>query len=311
MVAVPGAASRRARTDEGEFPMSYRPFRPRWYIAALTTGVVAFATAAGPATAQVPEPSGQLRSTVTHNQWKIQLYTGDAGTEIAVRHDQGGLETVLRPSADLNCPTGAIIGCRPAIDLPRPDRLRGKGIVVHADTPDPFHPPEISTVMFTGEGAHCCFTAIGYSRGQDGPWDKRTVNSGSTGITTDGKGRIQVGDPRWETLDWPYAASRPYLTWRTLTPTSGGAKWKDTTTKADHRKRLRAASTALRKLQRSKGRQQREQQRSTRAVIAAHRKALGQSKQVRRDRQGYRKLYGAASLKRLDRGLKRVVRARS
>lgn len=148
-------------------------------------------------------------------------------------------------------------------------------------------------------------------RGQAGPWQHDTLNSGSTAVIADRQGRIRIGDPKWESLDWPRAARYPYHSWYRLTPHGRNAGFEPASRKSDHRKELKRAAATLRRLKRSSGRGARESQRSVRAVIAAHRKALGQNKQLNRARRSYRNIYGAASLRRLDRGLRRVVRVGS
>ncbi len=291
--------------------------RPRWGLPVLGAAVLAL-TAPAVATATPPptEPESPRKASLTHKNWTFTLHAADGGTSpigIAVRHRQGGLETVLRPDRDLDCPDAAGIagGCQSVVDLPRRDSLRGKGMIVHAATPDEFHPPEVVAVLNTG-GASGSFSAIGYWRGQDGPWSHRTLDSGSTAITTDGRGRIRVGDPKWESLDWSRAARYPYQSWYRFSPPDGRkGGFEHASRKSDHRKELRRANNALKRLKRSRGREARESQRSVRAVIAAHRKALGQAKQLSQARKSYRRAYGAASLKRLDRGLRRVVRAAS
>ncbi len=294
--------------------MKIPPFR--WCLSVLGTAALAL-SAPGVATADQPptEPESPQKASLTHKNWTFTLHAADGGTSpigIAVRHNQGGLETVLRPDRDLDCPDAGGIagGCRSVVDLPRADSLRGKGMIVHAATPDEFHPPEVVAVLDTG-GASGSFSAVGYWRGQDGPWQHRTLKSGSTAIATDGKGRIRVGDPRWESLDWSRAARYPYQSWYSFAPHGRDGGFEPASKKSDHRKELKRATTTLRRLKRSNGRQAREGQRSARAVIVAHRKALGQAKHVSRGRTSYRRMYGAASLKRLDRGLRRVVRAAS
>lgn len=288
--------------------LTYRRWMPALGAAALALSSPSVATADQPST----EPESPQRASLTHKNWTFTLHAADGGASpigIAVRHRQGGLETVLRPDRDLKCPdAGAAVGCQSVVGHPRSDSLRGNGMIVHAAVPDEFHPPEVVAVLDTG-GASGSFSAIGYWRGQDGPWQHRTLNSGATAISTDGKGRIRVGDPKWESLDWPRAARYPYRSWYTFAPHQRKPGFKRASRKSDHRKELKAANGTLRRLQRSNGRAARESQRSVRAVIAAHRKALGQTKRVTQARRAYRRLYGAASLKRLDRGLKRVVRA--
>ncbi|MGE4425334.1 MAG: hypothetical protein AB7G37_02650 [Solirubrobacteraceae bacterium] len=297
--------------------MTTRPFRPRWYLAILGTATLALSGTTASAVADQPaEPESPQRSSISHKNWQFTLHAADGGggpIGIAVRHEQGGLETVLRPDRDLDCPDagGIAAGCQSVVDYPRHDSLRGKGMIVHAETPDEFHPPEVVAVLNTG-GASGSFSAIGYWRGQDGPWHHATLDSGSTAIITDGKGRIRVGDPAWESLDWSRAARYPYHSWYTFSPTKGKrGGWKHASTKRDHTTELRRAKSTLRKLKRSKGSQAREGQRSARAVIAAHHKALGQRKSLRNARTSYRRMYGSKSLKRLDRGLKRVKRVTS
>lgn len=268
------------------------------------------------ATANQPvEPDSPQRASLTHKNWTFTLHAGEGGASpisIAVRHRQGGLETVLRPDRDLDCPEmgGIAGGCRSVVAFPRRDSLRGKGMIVHAETPDEFHPPEVIAVLETG-GASGSFSAIGYWRGQAGPWQHDTLNSGSTAIVTDGRGRIRIGDPKWESLDWSRAARYPYRSWYKLTPYGRNAGFKRASRKSDHRQELKRAAVTLKRLKRSSGRGARESQRSVRAVIAAHHKALGHRKQLSQARRSYRRSYGAASLKRLDRGLRRVVRVGS
>ncbi|MCK9247535.1 MAG: hypothetical protein M0P31_00935 [Solirubrobacteraceae bacterium] len=296
--------------------MTTRPFRPRWHLAVLGTAALALSGATSATAAQPAEPDSPQRSSISHKNWQFTLHAAEGGggpIGIAVRHEQGGLETVLRPDRDLDCPEAGGIagGCQSVVDYPRHDSLRGKGMIVHAETPDEFHPPEVVAVLNTG-GASGSFSAIGYHRGQDGPWRHSTLDSGSTAIITDGKGRIRVGDPRWESLDWSRAARYPYQSWYTYSPTKGErGGWERASRKSDHRKELRSATRKLSRLKKSKGRQAREGQRAVRGVIAAHRKALGQKKSLRNARKSYRRMYGSASLKRLDRGLRRVKRVGS
>lgn len=288
-------------------------FLYRWRLI-LGVALIALSAPASAAAAPRPaEPESPQKASLTYKNWIFTLHAGEGGASpigIAVRHRQGGLETVLRPDRDLNCPeVGIFSGCRSVVDFPGNSSLKGKGMFVHAAVPDPFHPPELVAVLDTG-GASGSFSAIGYWRGQDGPWHHRTLNSGTTAIVTDGKGRIRIGDPKWETLDWPAAARYPYLTWYSLSPYGRKAGFKRASRKSDHRQELRRATRTLKRLQRSRGRSARESQRSVRAVIVAHRKALGQAKQVLKARRQYRRMYGPASLRRLDRGLKRVVQVR-
>lgn len=294
--------------------MKLLPFRwclPVWGTAALALAPASVAVADHPPV----EPESPQKATLTYKNWTFTLHAADGGTSpigIAVRHNQAGLETVLRPDRDLDCPDagGIAVGCQSVVALPLADSLRRNGMIVHAATPDEFHPPEVVAVLNTG-GASGSFSAVGYWRGQDGPWQHRTLDSGSTAIITDGKGRLRVGDPRWESLDWSRAARHPYQAWYRFAPHGRAGGFEPASRKRDHRVELRRATRSLQRLRRSKGAQAREAQRSARAVIVAHRKALGQTRQVSRERQSYRRMYGAASLKRLDRGLRRVVRARS
>lgn len=293
--------------------LMHLPFR--WCLLVLAGTALALMAPAAVAAQQASEPESPQKASLTYKNWTFTLHAGDGGTspvEIAVRHRQGGLETVLRPDRDLDCPDigGILAGCRSVVDSPRRDSLRGKGMIVHAAVPDDFHPPEVIAVLDTG-GASGSFSAVGYWRGQAGPWQHRTLNSGSTAIVADANGRIRIGDPLWESLDWPRAARYPYRSWYTLAPYGRNAGFKPASRRSDHRRELRAATVTLRRLNRSGGRSAREGRRSVRAVIAAHRKALGHTRQLAQARRSYRRSYGAASLRRLDRGLRRVVRVTS
>lgn len=289
--------------------------RLRWVRRALTVTVVAGALAAAPAVADTSlDPGSPLKQTLRSGDWTFELHgprtpalqvVGHA-TEIVVRHSEAGVIALLRPASVLPCSIGGVTGCVP-IDLMGRTSAAVKRTRMVVSNHDRFVPPEVSTTFYTG-GTRCCYVSVGFWQPQDGPWQTSRLDSGGTEPISDGTGRMRAGDPRWETLDWPPVAARPFYVWHQLV---NGEGWKQASTRQDVRTELRRTTTALRRLERQKGAGVRDATRSARGVRLGYQKALGQSKAVASGRRAYRRSYGAAGLRRLDQGLRRVTAARS
>lgn len=280
----------------------------------LLTALACGALAVAPATAGA-DSTGPLKQTVRARGWSFSLHgprtlaQHDAGqrTEIVVRHRELGVVARLDPFAAANCTTSAIARCIPIDVIPRtaPGVKRTRLVVSDFDR---FVPPEVTTTLYSGGGTGCCFVAVGFWQPQDGPWRASRLDSGMTEPISDRTGRIRIGDPRWDTLDWPRAASRPFYTWHKLI---NGAGWRHASTRADVRRELRRTTRDLRRLMRHRtAAGVADTIRATRAVQIGYQKALGQRKQVAQGRRAYQRAYGRAALRRVDAALKRVKRAR-
>lgn len=280
----------------------------------IAAGAAALAVGAGSAAAQSLEaPTAGLKKTATMKEWSFDLHgpaTHDEAaegtpTEIVVRHRQAGVLELLRPLAALDCPPGGLTGCTPIDVMGRMSAAAKRTALVVSD-PDRDGVPEVSSTFYTG-GPHCCFATVGFWQPQDGPRQASVLDGGSTTPVADQRGRIRIGEPRWETLDWPYASSRPFRVWYEL---RNGVGWVNASTKAHHRGELAQAKRAIRSLSKRRDAAGRESLRSARAVALGHAKALGQGKALRTGRAQYRRAYGAKALRNVDQGLKRVKRAR-
>lgn len=280
---------------------------------AVVIGTLAATAAPAGADTAPPPPSSPLKQTIQSGDWTFELHgpktpnlqvQGDP-TEVVVRHRQAGVITLLQPASALPCAVGGAAGCVP-IDLMGGTSAAVKRTRMVVSDHDGFVPPEVSTTFYTGGGARCCYVTVGFWQPQDGPWQVSRLNSGNTEPISDRSGRIRAGDRRWETLDWPPAAARPFYVWHKL---MNGEGWKHASTRADVQSELKRTTTALRRLQRQKGPSARNAIRSARGVQIGYQKALGQKRAVESGRRAYRRSYGAKALARLDGGLERIKTA--
>lgn len=288
-------------------------FRIRRGLAAgVAVGALAFAAAPADAGASLV-PGAPLKQTIEAGDWTFELHgpqrpelqVAGQPTEVVVRHREAGVVTLLQPLKLLPCSVGGAAGCVP-IDLMGRTSAAVKRTKMVVSDHDGFVPPEVTTTFYTGGGARCCYVSVGFWQPQDGPWQATRLDSGATEPVSDRTGRIRAGDRRWEALDWPPAAARPFYAWHKL---MNGEGWKHASTRADVQTELRRTTTALRRLLRQKGSGTTAAIRSARGVQLGYRKALGQVKAVASGRRAYRKAYGSAALKRLDSGLKHVEKA--
>lgn len=257
-------------------------------------------------------PKSPLKQTIRAGEWTFELHGPErpslqvAGypTEIVVRHREAGIITLLQPTRFLPCAAGGPKGCVP-IDLMGRTSVAVKRTKMVVSDHDGFVPPEVTTTFYTG-GTRCCYVSVGFWQPQDGPWQASRLSSGNTEPISDRRGRLRIGDPRWETLDWPAVAARPFYTWHKL---MNGEGWRHASTRADVRTELKRTKAALRQLTTKRGSQSRAAIRSTRGVLIGYQKALGQAGAVAAGRRAYRMAYGLAALRRLDKGLNQVRQA--
>jgi len=299
------------RTRPAVVPIERRRTKARL---ALLVGLAGALLAAGPATAALPTaPTGDVRVSVsTPSGWTVEE-RGPSGpkdqrtTQLVVRAPGGAVDALLYPEAavkDLCDPEADGFHCLPLRAVFVQDLKMGtKGLVVTDRDGD--GTPEVAISMFSG-GAHCCVTAVGYWRDAAGGWKSDVTNGGSLGgDRTDATGRLRVANPGFEGLDWSYAATQGFFTWSRLVPGTG---WVDATTKAEHRAQITAMDRVVR---RWAGRKDAgEVVQAARAVRIGHRRALGQKARVASERRTYRRAYGRASARSLDRVLKTVVTVR-
>ncbi|MCK9248510.1 MAG: hypothetical protein M0P31_05975 [Solirubrobacteraceae bacterium] len=289
------------------------PRRSRPALATVAAAAVAIGLPPPATGATAGLPQGELKQAVDADGWTFELWgpgrpilqVNGMPTEIVVRRaGDPAIVDRLRPDRALPCTTGGVEGCVP-IDLMGRTSTAVKAtrlVVTNHDGGD----PELSTAFHTGGGS-CCYASVGYWRDPAGGWRSDLLRGGGrTEPIGDRAGRIRIGAARWETLDWSRGNARPLLRWHRVV--DGG--WEDATTRTDHRRELRAATAAVKRLDRRSGPASRQRARSARAVRIAHQRALGQTRQVREGRRAYRRLYGARSLRRLDAGLRDVARAR-
>lgn len=273
--------------------------------AALLLGVAGPADAAGLPTT----PIGDVRvSVTTPSGWTIEdrgprTFTDQRTTQLVVRRPGGAVDALLYPetaTGDFCDATAEGFHCMPLRAVFGPELKMGqKGLLVTDNDADGV--PEVAISMFTG-GAHCCVMTVGYWREASGAWKSDLTNEGSQGgAFADEAGRVEVADPAFESMDWSYAATQPYLTYSRLVP---GAGWIDVTTNNEHLRQITLMNRAVREFAKIDDAEEAVQ--AARAVRLAHRKALRQSARVASERRTYRRAYGKASARRLDKVLRTV-----
>lgn len=273
------------------------------------TLATALAPAAAGAAALPTAPVGAVQVSVTTSTgWTVEE-RGPKGpkdqrtTQLVVKRPGGEVDALLYPEAqipDLCDATSTGFHCLPlrAIFV-QPVKVGEQGLLVQDQDGD--GTPEIAIGMFSG-GAHCCTTEVGYWRDASGTWKSDLTNGGSAGAdVSDAKGRLQIANPGFEAMSWSYAASQPFYTWTRLVPGTG---WVDASTRADHRKQVERMNAVVRRF--AKVRDAAEPIQAARAVRVGHRKALGQKARVASERRTYRRAYGRADARALDRVLKTV-----
>lgn len=285
----------------------------RLVLASLTAIVGVAATlgglAAGPAAAaSLPtSPVGKSRVTIkTASGWTIEQhgpksYKRPTITQLVVRQPTGAVDALLYPEAqipDFCDPFATSYRCLPLSVLTGgPTKYGTKGVLVTDQNGDGV--PEVSIPMFTG-GAHCCVVVVGYWRdAASGAWKSDTVDTGSAGSVSTKSGRIETANPAFEGLDWAYAETSFYFTWSRLVP---GVGWVDATTRADHLHQIALMTRTIKRY--SKPGDANGVVKSARAIRIGHRAALGQTAIVAKERNAYRRAYGARSLRLVDQAIK-------